>query len=400
MSSEANYICKKCLEVGSFGSVANDFTDRNSEDSDDSDAERREALGEKATDIGKDFAVLIRADIKELRSEKNAAVRTFENLTEHDAIQWLSRRPEPLVHLLATMCDIDLNTASEKQMISLAKTIEQLYHCINSRLILPYHFIENLLCYSFTNCKTFINLASSHSPDGGYAFIKNWLKEQSKSELKCPSGIVKSVFDNNQKIGRTYVISETNTVPTSITTSHIWLVLDAERKMHEMAQFKRSNWIAKPNKEEKTKAVLEKLTDEAPNLRKSRDIFLTKCIKVVKNQHVSNEFEQVDQILRARNEANNQKRCTVCHCESDITYRVCRNCGNKVVKEASEELSFIPSNNINPYYSFDEFAAKSPYVSCHVGDSDLIDPNGYKNIIQVLLNIGSRTGIKQYQTIR
>ena len=57
VSPEANYICKKCLEVGSFGSVANDFTDRNSEDSDedkdDSDAERRKALGEKATDIGK-----------------------------------------------------------------------------------------------------------------------------------------------------------------------------------------------------------------------------------------------------------------------------------------------------------------------------------------------------------
>ena len=125
----------------------------------------------------------------------------------------------------------------------LAEVIEMVYYCINSRTILPNHFLETLLCYSMTNCKTYLNFISSRSPGGGYSYITNWLKEQNIVEKPFPKGLVKSVFDNNQKVGKTYLISERNIVPTSVITSHLYITLDSECQMEEDVNFEPDKWM-------------------------------------------------------------------------------------------------------------------------------------------------------------
>ena len=83
-----------------------------------------------------------------------------------------------------------------------------------------------------TNSKTFCNFLGNRSPGGSY-FSSTWLNEQASEAIKFPPGLVKSIFDNNQKIGRTYAITGDNKVPSVVMTSHLSLVLDEKSTLSE-----------------------------------------------------------------------------------------------------------------------------------------------------------------------
>ena len=109
--------------------------------------------------------------------------------------------------------------------------IELIYYCRYSKLVLPNHLIESLLCYSFTNSKSYANFLGNRAPGGSYTYLISWLKQLANNPLKFPNGLCKSVFDNNQKIGKTYLIPGTNKVPSSVMTSHLWITLDVNNTM-------------------------------------------------------------------------------------------------------------------------------------------------------------------------
>ena len=56
----------------------------------------------------------------------------------------------------------------------------------------------------------------------------NWLNRQTNNLIPFPNGLVKAVFDNNQKIRKTYLITGTNIVPSVVMTSHLWICLDKD----------------------------------------------------------------------------------------------------------------------------------------------------------------------------
>ena len=133
----------------------------------------------------------------DLQTVKMNKMNSIEDVNNFNLSQWLFDRPKELIHLLCSICQIDINTTSTDKMQLIAKAIELLYYCSNSKLVLPSHFFENLLCYSLTNSKSFTNFMGSRSPGGAYTYITKWLRAQSKSEIPFPTGLVKSVFDNN-----------------------------------------------------------------------------------------------------------------------------------------------------------------------------------------------------------
>lgn len=166
-------------------------------------------------------------DVNKLRDAK---IKSVEEVLIHNPLNWCSKRPNPL-DLLYPLCGVDKHSANENQILLISKIIENIYSCINSKIILPNHFVENLLCYSLTNCKSYLNFLASRSPRGGYTYICNWLRNQSKTPIEFPNGnLVKCVFDNSQKIGKTYLISATNKVPTSVITSQMWVTFDEKEK--------------------------------------------------------------------------------------------------------------------------------------------------------------------------
>ena len=114
-----------------------------------------------------------------------------------------------LLQLLFSITDIDINKVGRAKVIVFSRIVEVIYYTVNTKMVLPNHFLENLLHSSFTNCKSYISFLENRSPGGSYTYINNWLKEQGKEPLTYPSGLVKSVFDNSKKICRTYLVSET-----------------------------------------------------------------------------------------------------------------------------------------------------------------------------------------------
>ena len=299
------------------------------------------------------------------------------------------------MHLIGSICDVNVNTANKKKLIVFAKVIELIYHCLNSRTILPNHQIDNLLCYSLTNCKSYLNYIASRSPGGGYTYIANWLKQQCKQPNPFPTGLVKAVFDNNQKVGKTYLISETNVVPTSVITSNLSIVLDPNSTIQENSRLKPDNWMWNILDEEFKEKMFKIMTEPSDKFRETRDLLIGKCINYVVRQHKLTTHDIIDSILTEQQELDNQKRCVECGCEADVSYRTCRNCEGKVTKET---FSFptLAEETFDPYESFSEYTSNLPEVHCQVGEPDFVNPNSYDNIIQVVQAIGTRAGVKQY----
>ena len=86
-----------------------------------------------------------------------------------------------------------------------------------------------------------------------------------------PNGLCKSVFDNNQKIGKMYLILGTNKVPSSVITSHLGITLDANNTIQNVQSFNPTNWMLKPLCSGTNKKLLKTLSSPGEGFRKSRD---------------------------------------------------------------------------------------------------------------------------------
>ena len=409
IKSNTYFICKACYMDQSTVPPQND-TDCTESDTDksDSSSEDNEELSSKCIEIAKELSNLISTDVKNLRSKTE--INCIQQLNNFEVSDWLLKRPSELLHLLCELCQVDINCSSDKKIIVLGKVIELIYFSRSSKLVLPNHFLENLLCYSFTNCKSYLNFEGSRSPGGAYTFITTWLKKQAQNPIEFPPGLVKVVFDNFQKVGRTYAITGTNIVPTSVITSSVWITLDTVSNMQECKVFEPNEWLWGEIDDDSTEKLFEALTQAGEGFRRTRDIFIDNCIILVYKQHKNNS-DPIDDILHAQLIASNEKRCTECGCESDVTYRICRNCGGKVMKEIltldqSEEI------DIHSYDCFSAYIPTLPGISCKTGQPDFINPNGYQqfklqfyhdlcyvnhfHVIQVIQTIRLRSGIRQY----
>ena len=100
-------------------------------------------------------------------------------------------------------------------------------------------------------------------------------------------------------------------------TSHLWITFNKSELQNE-----KSN--------EKVKEVIAQLS--GIDFRESRDKFLEACISAVFQQNVKNKVGYVDQIVHGEKQAATEKVCYESGCESDYSYRICRNCGGKLTK--------------------------------------------------------------------
>ena len=204
ITESTRYICKNCLE--NLITVKVKVDSKSDEHKAEKEQKEEVEFYRKIIEVATKIESEISADIKNLPRHE---LTSFDDIIAHDPAKWLLERPEILLHLITALCNVDFNTTTPDRIILIAKIIELIYACRHSKLVLPNHFIENLLCYSYTNCKSFLNFLGDRSPGGAYSFLCNWLQKQSKEPLEFPEGLVKSIFDNSQKVGKTYLISGT-----------------------------------------------------------------------------------------------------------------------------------------------------------------------------------------------
>lgn len=399
ITRDTNFICKMC-SIHKVSDVtvlenANDCDDENESVNTDSSLAEEDELTVKCYEIAQELNIALKEDAHQLYLQKDN-VQYIENLNKYNSSEWLSQRPQELLTLICSLCKVDFNTSGKKKLNLVAKIIELIYCCRNSKLVLPNHFIESLLSYSLTNCKSYSNFLASRTPGGSYSYLVSWLKKQASEPLKFPDGLCKAIFDNNQKIGKTYLITGDNIVPTSVMTSHLWITLDPESTVQKNESFKPTNWMWNDVKQETENELLTILTTPGEAFRRSRNSFIKSCIKSVWQEHNKKATDFIDEYLKEKKEYESAKKCIECGCEADLTYRICRSCGGKVIKEAVELPSLSKDNQFSPYKCFDEFKASLPNIKCNAGEPDFINPNSYEAIVQVIQNIGSRAGIKQY----
>lgn len=339
ISRSSHYICKNCLEKGTQDDecVLKETEDKKNDQQVDKD---KVLLHKKILEIAASIEREISIDIKSLKPRQ---LTSFKDIIAHDPAKWLLERPENLLHLITALCGVDFNTTTPEKITLISKIVELIYACKHSKLVLPSHFIENLLCYSYTNCKTYLNFLGERSPGGAYTFICNWLKEQSKEPIPYPDGLAKSVFDNSQKIGKTYLISGTNIVPTSVITSHLWIILDQQNNMQKTETLSPRNWMFKSLSNEQRLLLIETLSKPSAELRVTRNRFIQYCLKIV-----AKESENGVNIM-----------------EEDVKI------------------------NVDPYMSFHQEISSLPEISCKAGEPDFVNPNSYHNVIQVIQAIGS-----------
>ena len=84
--------------------------------------------------------------------------------------------------------------------------------------------------FSLTKCKALMNHSSSNARSGLYLYSTKWMNDLAADTMKFTSGFTGVVFDNNQKVYRTYAITAENEVPTSVMTTNLWLSLQSFTK--------------------------------------------------------------------------------------------------------------------------------------------------------------------------
>ena len=249
----------------------------------------------RSYNLGNEIGKLIKSDVARLHNIASKQ-QDIKSLVEHDPLRWLNQRPEELVHLLRNFCETDVNITSEKKLNIICKIVELIYYCRNSKLVLLQHFTEKLMSYIFTNCKSYFSFIRSRSPGGLDLYIQNWLNQQSHTAIPFTDGLAKSVFDNNEKVGKTYVITGDNTIPTIAMTSYLHIIFDSHSEVQNDITLKSEKcmWKNQNDAKEKVKSSLHKPNEQ---FRKGPDEFIESCITLVYQQHAHGNKDHIDGIV-------------------------------------------------------------------------------------------------------
>ena len=142
LSRNSKYICKTCIaNYKSAVGLPRDNPDRSPLVSQDGDCAGSSTTAET---LMEELEAGIRNDCRRLYKEKPCAT-----------IDMLVKSPKELVSFISNICD--LNPENETAAFQICKVIEQLYSCVNQRLVLPNAFRYNLLTYSLSNSELIVN---------------------------------------------------------------------------------------------------------------------------------------------------------------------------------------------------------------------------------------------------
>ena len=165
---------------------------------------------------------LISDDITSLYKEKPCS--NPKSVLLCDVNKWNESRTEELRNLLKVICKLD-DTLHLNYL--LANLIEQIYKCWNSRLVLPLSFQEALVIYKPSNSAQLPALNSKSKPSGSHTYITSCLNKSAANEIEFVTGVVQTVFDNEQVVRKKYrVKADQSTVPSSVVSSSIYLSID------------------------------------------------------------------------------------------------------------------------------------------------------------------------------
>ena len=286
----------------------------------------------------------------------------------------------------------------------LAKLIEQIYSCRNSKLILPLSFQEALVTYKLSNNAQLSALNSRSRPSGSHTYLTTWLNKASAKEITFPSGLVRVVFDNEQVIGKRYrVKANQSNVPSSVISSSIYLSIDESSEIQNIENLKPSYWMFDDFDDAKIEKLIKSFESHSGVFRQTRDVLIGERLNIIKEEWMNNtvNFDYIDKIIATNEKSEKFRFCK--HCKKDEPHsnrknQKCKTCKKPLTNYMDGFKSVkTPLSPIDPYGHF-KGTAKANNIRLLVGEPDMINPNGYENISTIMQNLGQRAKIDGCQT--
>ena len=109
--------------------------------------------------------------------------------------------------------------------------------------------------------------------------------------------------------------------------SSIWITFEEKNELQKDKCYAPAKWMWR-DKNHVGSGLAKKLSEPSRNFSLTRDSFLKGCINSVYYQHSAGQ-DYVDIALENERKASEEKICSKCGCETDVSFRICRNCKGK-----------------------------------------------------------------------
>ena len=164
------------------------------------------------------------------------------------------------------------------------------------------------MSYSASTSKKLVNYNGQTSAGGSYTHLLNWLSDQASDLIPIPDGLVKSVIDNEQVVGKTHTVKADNKVPMTVLTSHAYLSIDAASSIQKDKSLKPSEWLFQDPSQELKQDILNYGEKSAPNFRTTRNAWIASRLEAVLAEH-SDGFDRdhIDLLLEKQRESQMEK---------------------------------------------------------------------------------------------
>ena len=145
-------------------------------------------------------------------------------------------------------------------------------------------------------------------------------------------------------IGKTRTIKAENKVPLSIITSHAYLCIDKEDLVQENGEFKPESWLYKEYGNEELAKNDTAYVKYAELFRETRNDFLADRIRSVENEHMEENEDIIDELIRLCKETKETKLCSECGALNEAKLSMCSNCRGPLMKQ-SFTRQFVINNS-------------------------------------------------------
>ena len=353
-------------------------------------------------------------------SNLKSRYKQTDYLSSYNTYQSVVDSNSNLVSYLKVVCVV-VYQPNKRQVYLLSKVIEGIYKLSYGNIVYPLPFLNNLQIYVETGSRQIIDLNGAATGGGQYKTISNWLTNLASSPVYASNGDVGHVFDNNQKVGKTWHVAVDSKVKSSVRTTHIWLSLHKTGHLQENKNLKPAQWY-------EGKSLMKKIQDAEDPLFSELDkehynslyhIIETNIKSVAAEQRNTNG--KVTDFIDDKIEKESCLICTVC--EKDgllIPYLktkwkcdICHTQLNKTVKNSTTQIEKVSACHVvlnsdtkkfqkkiteesNERYEQIQSNHPTQILEVTVGKPTFVNSNSYQTCTEVLRKIGSEAGIEHY----
>ena len=339
--------------------------------------------------------------------------------------------------LLSTILTFTGNTVETigEKLQHIIPTLESIYRLCDSKFIGPWSFMQNLIVFASSKSKIACNVLGSAVPGAKYSRVSSFLNEvESRKEPVCPEGDLIFMFDNEQVIGKSWNVSATHKVKSSVITNVAVVQAETNENIQKIEELMPGKWLTT---KENSELISDMCADDRSEISTNNQFTewkdahykeLYRTLDIVIQQLTEEQIDQtgkysdhIDQTIERRDNEKKYKKCPNCNVVLEKSKRKCPSCNisiaefNRTSDVNKETIGRLDPNTnkpqpvIKPYepkskekllvldrYGHIESSSTGKAFEIILLDPVFVNPNSLENIILVLRHIAKKAKIAKY----